>query len=253
MKITVVIPTYKRFDYLERLLRSIEKQTYKDFEVIVVDDHSDDQHSYEGVIAKFKHSFTSLTYLTNSQNSGAPHSRNRGINLAKGELIALVDDDDEWLPTKLEKQVAKFDEGNDKLGIVYTWADVVNSKGEKIGENRSSIKGDARSEIINNCFICSPSVMLRKKALVDSELFDETFPSCQDWDMWTRVIFNGYDCDFIAEPLVLYYKHDGPSIGTSPRALLGFKKYYGKHLSKLLRYCQVRHVYRFFKYTLQKV
>lgn len=251
MKVTVVIPTYKRFDYLERLLLSIEKQTFKDFEVIVVDDHSEDQESYENVISKFKSSFFPLTYLSNEENSGAPHSRNRGINLAKGEFIALVDDDDEWLPEKLAKQVAKFEESDEKVGIVYTWADVVNSNKEKIDENRSSISGDARGQIINHCFICSPSVMVRRSAIIKSGLFDENFPSCQDWDMWTRMIFDGNHCSFVDEPLVLYYKHDGPSIGTSPRALLGFRMYYKKHIFKLLRFLQVRHLYRLIMYTLR--
>lgn len=250
MKVTVVIPTYKRFDYLERLLVSLTTQTFNDFEVIVVDDHSPDQESYQKVISKFEEKFISIKYLTNEKNSGAPHSRNRGINLAKGELIALVDDDDEWFSTKLEKQVKCFENGSDTLGLVYTWADVVNENREKIGENREVVTGDARSSIVNRCFICSPSVMLTKKALVSSGLFDEDFPSCQDWEMWTRVLFNGFSCDVIKEPLVYYYKHSGPSIGTSPRSLVGFKKFYGKHFFKLLRYLEIRHIYRYFKYLV---
>ncbi|OUR98685.1 hypothetical protein A9Q84_04535 [Halobacteriovorax marinus] len=253
MKVTVVIPTFKRSDYLERLLISIDKQTFKDFEVIVVDDHSPNQDEYEIVIEKFQNKFKKFTYLTNEKNSGAPHSRNRGINLALGDLIALVDDDDEWFPTKLEKQVKRFAEFGEELGIVYTWADVVNSDKVKIDENREIVIGDGRSSIINRCFICSPSVMLRKSVLINSGLFDESFPSCQDWDMWTRVLFNGYKCSVIEEPLVYYYKHDGPSIGTSPRAKLGFRKYYFKHLFKLLRYFQLRHLYRMVMYTIRSL
>jgi glycosyltransferase involved in cell wall biosynthesis len=250
MKVSVVIPTYKRFDYLERLLTSLTTQTYKDFEVIVVDDHSPDQESYRRVIESFEDKFISLTYLTNEKNSGAPHSRNRGIKLAKGHFIALVDDDDEWFSTKLEKQIECFDKGGSDLGLVYTWAEVVNEDKEKIGVNNEVVSGDGRSNIANRCFICSPSVMLTKNALVSSGLFDESFPSCQDWDMWTRVLFNGFTCDVVKEPLVYYYKHSGPSIGTSPRSLLGFRKYYGKHFFKLLRYLEVKHIYRYFRYLV---
>ena len=250
MKVTVVIPTYKRFDYLERLLVSLTIQTYKDFEVIVVDDHSPDQDSYQEVIKKFENEFISLTYLTNKENSGAPHSRNRGIRLAKGELIALVDDDDEWFSTKLEKQVKCFEDGEKSLGLVYTWADVVNENKEKIAENREVVIGIGKKDIVNRCFICSPSVMLTKNALVSSGMFDESFPSCQDWDMWTRVFFNGFTCDVVKEPLVYYYKHSGPSIGTSPRSLLGFRKFYGKHFFKLLRYFEIRHIFRYFRYLV---
>ena len=248
MKVSVVIPTYKRFDYLERLLRSIERQTFKDFEVIVVDDHSPNQEAYKEVIKKFEGSFKNLTYLSNEKNSGAPHSRNRGITIAKGSLISLVDDDDEWFETKLEKQVSVFESGADSLGLVYTWADVVDEDKNKLDENREIVVGDGRREIVDRCFVCSPSVMLSKKALVDSGCFDETFPSCQDWDMWTRVLFNGYTCDVVREPLVYYYKHGGETIGKSPRALVGFKKYYNKHLTKLLRYFKLRHLLRYVKY-----
>lgn len=251
MNVTIVIPTYKRSDYLERLLISISKQTYQDFEVIVVDDHSPNQDDYKIVLEKFKDTFSKLTYLTNEKNSGAPHSRNRGILLAKGKLIALVDDDDEWFPMKLEKQVKRFEEGDPQLGIVYTWADVVNGEKKKIDENREVVNGDGRSEIINRCFICSPSVMVTREALIKTDLFDESFPSCQDWDMWTRVLFNGYECSVIEEPLVYYYKHDGPNIGTSPRAKVGFLKYYYKHFFKLLRYFQVMHLYRMLIYTIR--
>ncbi|WP_127717980.1 glycosyltransferase family A protein [Halobacteriovorax sp. HLS] len=250
MKVTVVIPTYKRYDYLERLLLSIERQTYKGFEVIVVDDCSPAQDEYQKVIEKFSNSFEKITYLSNEKNSGAPHSRNRGIRLARGEFIALVDDDDEWFETKLEKQLEVFEKGDQSLGLVYTWADVVDENKVKIGENRESVAGDGRRSIVDRCFVCSPSVMLRKSSLIEAGLFDEEFPSCQDWDMWTRILFNGNTCDVVKEPLVYYYKHGGETIGKSPRALVGFKKYYAKHFIKLIRYLKLRHLVRFARYLI---
>jgi len=148
-KVTVVIPTFNRPEYLERLLNSINQQTFKDFEVIVVDDKSDNQVGNEQIISHYQNKFP-LRYLVNEKRSGAPYSRNRGINLADSELIALVDDDDQWLPLKLEKQVQCFQEGRDILGLVYTWTDVVNNEGVKIAENYSSIEGEAKSAILQD-------------------------------------------------------------------------------------------------------
>lgn len=242
-KVSVVIPTFNRPDYLNRLLKSIGQQTYRNFEVIVVDDASDDQTSNEQVIAHYQSSFP-LRYLVNPKRSGAPFSRNRGIALSNSELIALVDDDDEWLPLKLEKQVQCFLEGPDNLGLVYTWTDVINNEGKKVGENYSLVEGNAKREILQECFIPSPSVMVTKKSIIKAGLFDERFPSCQDWDTWTRIIFSGYTVRPVKEVLTLYYKHDGATIGTSPRAKSGYVMYYLKHIGKLIAYGKIRHIIR---------
>lgn len=247
--VSIVIPTLNRPDMLERLLLSIENQTMKNFEVIVVDDCSENQNANLEVINKFQNKFL-LSYFTNEKRSGAPVSRNKGILSSKAELIALVDDDDEWLPEKLDKQVEVFNRSANNVGIVYTWTDVVDSKKNKIAENYASITGKAKAEILSECFISSPSVMVRKDAIVKAGMFDTTFPSCQDWDTWTRIIFNDFEVRPVKEVLTLYYKHDGPTIGTSPKAKIGYKKYYSKHLSKLIRHGQLRHLVRFIRLSV---
>lgn len=249
IQVSIVIPTLNRADMLERLLESIERQTMKSFEVIVVDDCSENQNQNLEVIKKFENKFQ-LTYLTNEKRSGAPVSRNRGILAAKAEFIALVDDDDEWLPEKLTKQTAAFNNSPKNVGIVYTWTDVVDSKRNKIGESYSTVSGQAKSEILAECFISSPSVMVRKEAIIASGMFDITFPSCQDWDTWTRMIFKNYDVLPVKEVLTLYYKHDGVSIGTSPKAKVGYKKYYSKHFMKLIRHGKFRHLVRYLRLSV---
>ncbi|MGZ3790407.1 MAG: glycosyltransferase family 2 protein [Bacteriovorax sp.] len=245
-EVSIVIPTFNRSELLRNLLRSIKNQSFKNFEVIVVDDNSSDQSKYLEVINEFKRDLN-LQYLVNDKGRGAPYSRNRGINLAKANLIALVDDDDEWFPRKLEEQIKMFQESSAKVGLVYTWTKVVDSNRNPLRDQCDVFEGACKSEILDSCFISSPSVMLRKEALVSAGLFDESFPSCQDWDMWTRIIFKGYECRVCKDFLTYYYKHDGPSIGTSPRAKLGFKMYYGKHFFKLVRYFKLRHIVRFIR------
>lgn len=94
--------------------------------------------------------------------------------------------------------------------------------------------------------------MVKKQAIIDSGLFDESFPSCQDWDMWTRIIFKGYEVRVCKEFLTYYLKHDGPTIGTSPRAKKGFILYYQKHFTKLILHQEFRHIVRYFKLMCRK-
>ncbi len=234
-RVSVVIPTYERPDLLERLLKSVYEQTYKDFEVIVVDDNSSRREEYKDLLAKF----SDVKYFVNEGNKGAPYSRNRGIQMADGELIALVDDDDEWLPEKLEGQVEIFDENPDHLGIVYTWTKAI--KNNKVCfEYASEVTGHAIRDILLECFIPSPSVLVRKTALFDAGLFDVNMPSCQDWDMWTRILAKGYFCLPLKSFQTIYHKHERDSIGESSKAKQGYRLFYRKHALLYFRYhtCQ---------------
>lgn len=232
MKVSIVIPTYKRPDYLDRLLASIQTQTFQEFEVIVIDDNSPNHEEYLPIIKKYHSIFKEFKFLRNETNHGAPHSRNRGILKSKYELIALVDDDDEWLPKKLETQVEVFNNSNEKVGLVYTWTDVMDENRNVIHHYRAELEGFLKKEILKECFIPSPSVMVRKKAILEAKLFDESFPSCQDWDMWTRIIMQNYELRVVKEVVTIYHKHDNGSIGLSKNAKLGYIMYYKKHISE---------------------
>lgn len=236
MKVSIVIPTYKRVDYLDRLLRSIEVQTFKDFEVIVVDDNSPNIIEYNPLIEKYKNIFKELRFITKKENRGAPHSRNIGIKEAKYDLIALVDDDDEWLPLKLEKQVEVFEKSNEKVGLVYTWTDVMNENREVVHNYRSELEGNLKKKILKECFIPSPSVMVRKKAIIEAGLFDESFPSCQDWDMWTRIIMKGYEVKVVKKMVTIYHKHNNGNIGLSKNANFGYKLFYKRNLLNAIKH-----------------
>ncbi len=245
--VSIVIPTYERPELLDRLLRSIAQQTYRDFEVIVVDDASSCCEANLRVIGLFGGIFDCLRYVCNRENMGAPWSRNRGIELAQGELIAFVDDDDEWMSEKLHKQVQLFLQSSDKLGIVYTWTQAV--KDERVcWEYKENISGHAIREILTECFIPSPSVLVRRSALYDAGLFDPFLPSCQDWDMWTRILEKGYHCDVVPSFLTIYHKHNLPTIGGSPKATLGYNLYETKHLHLYRRY----HPFRYLKKLVKR-
>jgi glycosyltransferase involved in cell wall biosynthesis len=213
MKVSIVIPTYKRVDYLERLLISIKKQTFKEYEIIIVDDCSPNQEDYKKLINKYSKIFKEFTFITKNKNKGAPNSRNIGILKAKYPLIALVDDDDEWYSKKLEHQVEIFKKFPD-TDIVYTWTDAIDENGDIVYKYRKTIEGNPKYEILKGCFIPSPSVMVKKESIIKSGLFDENLPSCQDWDMWTRMILDGAIVRVVKHVDTLYHKHNKGTIGS---------------------------------------
>lgn len=243
MGVSIVIPSFERPALLDNLLKSIAAQTYKSFEVIVVDDCSNNLEQINEVVTRYQIQMD-IVLISNNERRGAPYSRNMGINKSRFELVALVDDDDEWGPLKLERQVSVFEASSRSLGLVYTWTQVINPERKILSNVQFKIEGNPKKEILESCFISSPSVMVRKEAIIDAGLFDESFPSCQDWDTWTRIIFKNYEVKVCQELLTYYLKHDGVTIGTSPRAKEGFVLYYQKHFFKLLRYGKFRHLVR---------
>ncbi len=225
---SVVIPSFNRADFLARLLESIRRQSFRDFDVVVVDDASADRQAYERVEAQFSRDFP-LRFLRNKENRGAQYCRNRGIAESQGELVAFVDDDDEWLPAKLERQAAVVRASGERLGLVYAWADAVDEDGTVLERYRAAHRGCVLAELLDACFVPSPTVVVRRAVLERAGWFDESLPSCQDWDMWTRIAEAGYDVDLAQEVLALHHKHGRARIGTSPGALEGFHRCYAKH------------------------
>lgn len=113
--VSVVIPTYNRAALLGRSIRSVLGQSYKDFELIVIDDGSTDETSH--VVADFAD--PRIRYLPLPHNTGAGAARNAGVRVARGKFLAFQDSDDEWLPSKLAKQISAFESGPARLGMVY--------------------------------------------------------------------------------------------------------------------------------------
>lgn len=237
MKISVVIPTYKRPELLDRLLASIAQQTQKPDEVIVVDDCSKMDDKYLEVIERHKTSPYQLGFLSLEKNSGAPTARNTGINLAKGEWVALVDDDDEWLPEKLSKQIELINSSQvENLGFVYTWTAAKGQKGQESYESCISVRGNTKKALLVTNYIMSASVLIKKEALQKTGGFQTDFPSCQDWDAWIRIALLNYGFDVVEEVLTIYHRHGGESIGLSPRAKLGYKMLLEAHWCEIIKY-----------------
>ncbi|WP_368895321.1 glycosyltransferase family 2 protein [Priestia megaterium] len=206
--VSCIITTYKRpLKTLKRAIDSILNQTYDNIEVILVNDYPDNKT----LVKEIETFLTSLenrniSHIVHEKNLGACAARNTGITASKGEFIAFLDDDDEWLPTKIEKQLSLMID--DEIGLVYCQYFRM-EKNHIIKISPRDLCENATKEIYTYNFIGGNSFpLLRKKAVLDAGLFDENLQSSQDTDMWIRIIENDYKIRYLKEPLVNYYVSD---------------------------------------------
>ncbi|MHB1357073.1 MAG: glycosyltransferase family 2 protein [Anaerolineae bacterium] len=184
--VSVIITTHNRARLLPRALHSVLDQTYSSLECIIVDDASSDETP--DVVRQ--HQDSRISYYRHESNRGASAARNTGILQARGELIAFLDDDDEWLPTKLEKQVALMEASPDQVGVAYCTHYAVypgaNSRMEVL--KPSTFVGNIYLKLL-----CGWGPATGSSALVKREVFqtcgllDETLQSYTDYDLWLRV------------------------------------------------------------------
>lgn len=206
LMITVVIPTHNRSKILGRAIDSVLNQTYQQFEIIIVSDGSTD--NTEEVVRKYQNNYDNIFYISVYPNKGANNARNEGIEAAKGDFIAFLDDDDEWLPTKLENQLNVF-KSNEKIGLVYTGINVIYVKENVQYTASAGLQGDLSKTILkNNAIGSTSSVMVKKSVLNKSGFFDVNMPAAQDYDLWIRICQLS-QVGFASEPGVNYYNNIG--------------------------------------------
>jgi len=214
---TVVIPTHNRSSYLKRAITSVINQTFQNFEIFIVDDHSNDDTT--SVVKSFSDS--RIHYMTNQRAKGACGARNTGIFSANGKWVAFLDDDDEWLPEKLGAQ-HKVIQGVDSIvGMICTDYAIFKENGQRpvVIKNRPS--GWIRDKLLyGSCIGCLSSVCVRTDTLRKINGFDERFPSSQDWDLWLRIA-EKCQVTFVPKILVKFHqdiRHD--RIGQNRKAKL---------------------------------
>ena len=191
--VSVIIATYNRPTLLKRALRSVEKQTYKNLEVIVIDDCS--KFSPEHIISEFKS--LNIRYFRNKTNSKVAFSTNKGVKLAKGEYIALLGDDDEWTSkSKIENQLSCIKNSKEQnIGAVFSGFQYVDdSTKKKISGVYPSTEGDLLKKLlVRNGFLASTTVLI-------------------PYDVWGSIggynenVTRGIDSDFFRRLLLADYK-----------------------------------------------
>jgi glycosyltransferase involved in cell wall biosynthesis len=204
--VSVVIPTYDRPEMLSRAVRSVVGQTYEPIELIVVDDHSPTPAG-EVVDQISTESLSSLRCLRHEENQGGSAARATGIEAATGEYVAFLDDDDEWEPSKIEKQVDRVRSASEDHVLVYTGIRQVNADGSTNAVKTPTAEGDVVERLLRGNFIGSYSaVMVSSNAIDAVGLPDERFPSWQDWEWYLRLAQEGV---FLSVPEPLVIRHNG--------------------------------------------
>lgn len=249
--ISTIITTCKREPSMVlRALDSILSQTYRDIEIIVIDDSPDEFAKRDDVGKTVKniidlHPDIEIQYIRHEKNLGACAARNTGLNAAKGDYIAYLDDDDEWLPEKLEKQIKVMH--NSDTALVYCGCYCKNDTTGKMYERKTAYyRGMVFDELLYSNFIASTSFpLLKTTVLRDSGGFDTEMQSAQDYDVWLR-ISQGYQVDFVAEPLVIYHEHEGEQITSNPlKKISGLKRLnekYREYLDKDPKLYNIRYL-----------
>ncbi len=201
-EVTVVISAYNAMTYLPETLDSVLKQTFSDFEVLIINDGSTD-----GIIEWASQIADSRIKPISQENQGLPGARNTGIAHAQGEYIAFLDADDLWEPTKIEKQVQCF-QANSNAGVVYTWTLLVDEYGKPTGRIFAShAEGNVWIHLLETDVISNgSSAMVRRDCFEVVGLFDRTLTSAEDLDMWLRLAVQ-YPFAVVKEPLTLYRQY----------------------------------------------
>jgi len=198
--ISVVIPTHKRPVLLKRAIESVLNQTVLPSEILIIDDAG--SKDSEQIVNNFNQDF--VRYIHNVDGQGASSSRNLGAKLAMSEFVAFLDDDDEWLPTKLEKQSKLIRSGNldacfSQIKIQYENTDISYATKSKKGKNYIT------DILMENYVGGTISAVIRKQVFMSIGEFDLNYKAREEYDLWIRLITNNYAFDIVQEPLAIAY------------------------------------------------
>ena len=205
-KVSVIIPTHNRANLLPRAVNSVLRQTYEDYELIIVDDCSTDDT--QEVIQTFAD--PRVRPVRHTYNKGQSSALNTGIRIAQGEYVAFLDDDDEWVESKLMCQVRILDASKPSVGLVYTWFDYIDEpNGARNVGGRGAISGDISENMLGWDLPAPPSAYLvRAHAARQIGGFDETLTIASDRDFLLRIALRWHVA--VARD-VLMLMHRGPS------------------------------------------
>jgi glycosyltransferase involved in cell wall biosynthesis len=218
--VSVVVPVYNGAKYLRAALESALGQTYQRLQVVAVDDGSTD--SSPEILASYGPRLT----VIRQRNAGVAEARNAGIRASEGALIAFLDQDDWWLPEKVEKQVARFRADPD-LGLVHTGIlQYSESDGAFVDpvyptDGSARLRGHCYEQLLLGNAMFNSTVMIRRSVLAASGLFDPAMAgnTVQDYDLWLRIARH-YPLDYVPEQLTALRLH-GEQGTWDRRAMLG--------------------------------
>lgn len=209
-KVSIILPTYNRAYCIKRSIDSVLRQTYTDFELLIIDDCSTDDT--EEVIGQIAEKDDRVRCFRQPDNRGVAAARNEGIRRAQCACIAFQDSDDVWRADKLEKQMRVL-EGQPDIGLVYCTLEGRKKDGTLIhipdeSLEKSGLQGDMYRLLLQGNVIDAPTVVVRRECLEQSGLFDEELICLEDWELFLRIAQN-WKIGYVDEALLLSDIHEG--------------------------------------------
>ena len=237
MKVSVIIPTQNRPQLLLKAIASVEQQTIPPEEIIVVDDASQENY-WQEIQPQIDAVQPRVIWQRLPQTSGASVARNKGAEVATGDILMFLDDDDTWTPDKIANQVKIFYD-NPKIGLVYAGRRVVDERGELLFVITPKLQGKIYTELLQSNYVgVTSSVAIRKEVFQAVGGFDSQMPGRQDYDLWVRIA-RITDISFDPNPTVNWTVHSQPGkqMNSRPelykRAVELFLSKYQQDLAKL--------------------
>jgi hypothetical protein len=231
-RVSVIIPSYNVANFIKETLDSAFAQTFRDFEVIVVNDGSPDSGDFEIILQDY---FEDIVYLR-QENRGVSEARNSAILNSRGALLALLDGDDVWLPNKLEAQISFMD--SNQLDLVYCdaflFGDAI-SKPKTFMEKSPSI-GEVTPEslIAGKCNVLASATIVKREIVLENGMFDSRANSFEDYDLWLRLCKKGAKIGYQRDQMLKYRIRAGSLTGDklkeTERTLIALELIKEKHL-----------------------
>lgn len=229
--ISVIIPTYNNAQFIRDAIDSVLSQTYKNYEILVIDDGSTD--NTKEIIEKYNGKRIKYIY---QENKGLAAARNTGIKASTGELVAFLDSDDMWLPEKLERQISIIN-GFPNVGLVGCGYYGIDESGKRVKETKGRDYPD-KELLLNNLMMrnvvtgSGSGVLAKKECFNKAGLFDESFRSTEDRDMWYRIL-KFYDLKFVSDYLVIIRVRRNSLSKNVAMMKFSQKKFIQKHLENM--------------------
>lgn len=236
-KVSVIIPTFNRKKLIQPSLESVIKQTYRNYEIIIVDDASTD-----GTAEWLAEHYPKIHLVCLSKNRGAAGARNEGIRKASGSLIAFLDSDDQWLPNYLERQVEMLNENPSVVLSFTNFLQVDQSSGEQRNiTQRYQLQPDyidaIHFQLLNSWIFTMSTVLIRRNSLIEAGLLNERLKISHDRELYLRLLLLG-DWTHISEPLAVRLVNHSSNVSSNVKrsyreAMIVLKLFYSNPKSHL--------------------
>lgn len=204
-RVSILLTCYNHFKYLPAAVEGVRAQSFRDYELIAIDDGSKDESR------DWLRKQPDIQCIFNEQNLGTYETLNVGLRAASGEFIAILNDDDLWAPAKLENQIALMD-SHPKVGLVHTGGYFINGEGEKQSGNPLGFAfprfetGDILLGLVYENKIIASAALARRTCFDMAGFFNRAYFGSGDWEMWFRIA-KKWEVGFVDEPLTMYRVH----------------------------------------------